>query len=140
MREYTVLAVLAVLATIALERWSGTRVFARAQFWISMAIVFGFQVLVDGWLTKLSAPIVLYSPDEFLGIRWPWDVPVEDYLFGFAMVGGAIILWERAKLRRQARAAGSGATGSAGASGAARATDTTRAAPAHEEDACSRDQ
>lgn len=99
MPEYTVLAAAAVLATVALERWSGTRVFARAQFWVAMAIVFGFQVLVDGWLTKLSAPIVLYAPGQFLGVRWPWDVPVEDYLFGFAMVGSAIILWERAKRR-----------------------------------------
>lgn len=140
MREYTVLAVLAVLATVALERWSGTRVFVRAQFWISMAIVFGFQVLVDGWLTKLSAPIVLYSPDEFLGIRWPWDVPVEDYLFGFAMVGGAIILWERAKQRRQASAPPADDTRATGTTGTTGTTDTSRAAPAHEEDACSRDQ
>jgi lycopene cyclase domain-containing protein len=103
MPEYTVLAVLAVLATIALERWSRTRVFARAQFWCAMAIVFAFQVLVDGWLTKLSAPIVIYSPEQHLGIRWPWDVPIEDYLFGFAMVAGTIILWERAKQRRAQR-------------------------------------
>jgi lycopene cyclase domain-containing protein len=100
MPEYTVLAVVAVVTTVALERWSGTRVFARAQFWVAMAIVFAFQVLVDGWLTKLSAPIVIYSPDQFLGVRWPWDVPLEDYLFGFAMVGSAIILWERAKQGR----------------------------------------
>ena len=101
MREYTVLAVLAVLATIALERWSGTRVFARAQFWISMAIVFGFQVLVDGWLTKLSSPIVIYNPEHHLSVRWPWDVPVEDYLFGFAMVASTVVLWERGKRSRQ---------------------------------------
>lgn len=100
MPEYTVLAVVAVVATVALERWSRTRVFARTQFWLAMAIVFGFQVLVDGWLTKLSAPIVLYSPEQFLGVRWPWDVPVEDYLFGFAMVAGTIVLWERAKQAR----------------------------------------
>ncbi len=106
MPEYTVLAVLAVVATILLERWSGTRVFATAQFWCSMAIVFAFQVLVDGWLTKLSAPIVLYAPAQHLGVRWPWDVPIEDYLFGFAMVAGVIILWERAKQRRAVRAQG----------------------------------
>lgn len=99
MPEYTLLAVAAVALTIVLERWSGTRVFATAQFWVAMAIVFAFQVLVDGWLTKLSAPIVRYASGEYLGVRWPWDVPVEDYLFGFAMVGSAIILWERAKRR-----------------------------------------
>jgi lycopene cyclase domain-containing protein len=99
MPEYTVLAVIAVALTVGLERWSGTRLFARAQFWVAMAIVSAFQVLVDGWLTKLSAPIVRYAPGQYLGVRWPWDVPVEDYLFGFAMVGSAIILWEWAKRR-----------------------------------------
>jgi lycopene cyclase domain-containing protein len=99
--EYTVLAVVAVLATLALERWSGTRVFGSARFWVAIAIVFAFQVLVDGWLTKLSAPIVIYAPGQFLGIRWPWDVPVEDYLFGFAMVASTIVLWERAKQGRR---------------------------------------
>ena len=111
MPEYTLLAVVAVLVTVALERWSGTRVFARLQFWLSMAIVFAFQVVVDGWLTKLSAPIVIYNPEHHLGLRFPWDVPVEDYLFGFAMVASAIILWERAKRSREAvavEAAGAG--------------------------------
>jgi lycopene cyclase domain-containing protein len=103
--EYTVLAVVAVLVTVVLERWSGTRVFSRLQFWLSMLIVVAFQVVVDGWLTKLSAPIVQYNPEHHLGLRFPWDVPVEDYLFGFAMVASTIILWERAKAAREAREA-----------------------------------
>jgi len=98
--EYTVLACLAVLAVLFLERWLRTGIFGTLQYWVTMAIVFAFQVLVDGWLTKLSAPIVVYSPDHHLGVRWPWDIPVEDYLFGFAMVSSAIILWERARRRR----------------------------------------
>ncbi len=57
--------------------------------------------IVDGWLTKLTAPIVLYNPEHHLGLRWPWDVPVEDYLFGFAMVASTIVLWERAKRSRR---------------------------------------
>ena len=97
MPEYTVLAVVAVVVTIALERWSGTRLFTRLQFWLAMAIVFAFQMVVDGWLTKLSSPIGIYNPEHHLGVRWPWDVPVEDYLFGFAMVASTIVLWERAK-------------------------------------------
>ena len=102
MPEYTLLAVVAVVATVVLERWSGTRVFGRLQFWLAMAIVFAFQMVVDGWLTKLSALIVIYNPEHHLGLRWPWDVPVEDYLFGFAMVAATIILWERAKRSRPA--------------------------------------
>ncbi|MBK8734199.1 MAG: lycopene cyclase domain-containing protein [Actinomycetales bacterium] len=94
MREYTVWSAIAVLAVVALELlWLRTGLFRRLQFWIAMAIVFFFQCLVDGWLTKLSAPIVLYTEDQMLGVRAPWDIPVEDFAFGFAMVTLAL-LWE----------------------------------------------
>ena len=102
MREYTVLAVLSVVATVVLERRVGLGLFRRAQFWVSMVIVAFFQVLVDGWLTKLSAPIVIYNAEHHLGLRFPWDIPVEDYLFGFSMVTSAIVLWERAKRNQRA--------------------------------------
>ena len=62
MREYTVWSAVAVLVVVALEvLWLGTGLFRTSQYWIAMAIVFGFQCLVDGWLTKLSAPVVLYG-------------------------------------------------------------------------------
>jgi lycopene cyclase domain-containing protein len=94
--EYTVLTVLAVAGTVALELLVlRTGIFRTVQYWLTMAIVFGFQVLVDGWLTKLSAPIVIYHPDQMLGIRFPWDIPIEDYGFGFAMVTLTILLWRR---------------------------------------------
>lgn len=95
MPEYTVLAALSVVAVVALELFVlRTGVFRRAQYWLAMAIVFFFQGLVDGWLTKLSDPIVLYGPDQMLGLRFPWDIPVEDFLFGFSMVTATILLWQ----------------------------------------------
>ncbi|MCB1252248.1 MAG: lycopene cyclase domain-containing protein [Austwickia sp.] len=95
--EYTVLAVLSVLAVVALERFRWrTGIFRSARYWLSMGIVAFFQVLVDGWLTKLSAPIVIYAPEHHLGVRFPWDVPIEDFLFGFSMVTLAILWWVRA--------------------------------------------
>ena len=94
MPEYTVLTVIAVLATIALELFVfRTGIFGTAQYRLTMVIVFGFQVLVDGWLTKLSQPIVIYHSDQMRGARFPWDVPVEDYGFGFAMVTLTILMW-----------------------------------------------
>lgn len=97
MPEYTLLAVLSVIALVAAERlWWRTGLFRTSRYWISMGIVGFFQVLVDGWLTKLSAPIVLYAPAHHLGVRAPWDIPIEDFLFGFSMVTLAILLWERA--------------------------------------------
>ncbi|GGL38754.1 lycopene cyclase domain-containing protein [Phycicoccus endophyticus] len=97
MPEYTVLAVLAVLATVGLELlWLRTGVLRRVQFWLAMTVVLAFQVPVDGWLTKLSAPVVRYDEARTLGVRWPWDIPVEDFLFGFSMVTLTILLWARA--------------------------------------------
>ena len=97
MREYTLMAIAGVVAVAALElAWLRTGLFRRRAYWVALAIVFFFQVLVDGWLTKLSAPIVLYAPEQFSGVRIPWDVPVEDYLFGFALVTLVMLLWERA--------------------------------------------
>ena len=104
MPEYTVLTVVAVVAVVAVELlWLRTGIFATAQYWLSMVIVFAFQVLVDGWLTKLSDPIVIYNPDQMLGLRVPWDIPIEDYGFGFAMVTLTLLVWRRLLDRRAAR-------------------------------------
>ena len=97
MRTFTVLSVVSVVAVVAAELlWLRTGLFRKPQFWIAYGIILFFEVLVDGWLTKLSAPIVVYDPDEFSGWRFPWDIPVEDYLFGFSLIVLTLILWERA--------------------------------------------
>lgn len=110
--EYTWASVVAVVAVVAVELlWLKTGIFGKVTFWVSYAIILFFEVLVDGWLTKLSAPIVIYNPDRYSGIRFPWDIPVEDYLFGFALIVLTILLWERAGRRD-------------GAGGASRQRDT----------------
>jgi lycopene cyclase domain-containing protein len=96
MAEYTVLTVVAVVAVVVAELiYFKSGIFKTAQYWLTMLIIFAFQIPVDGWLTKLSAPIVIYNPDAFLGIRVPWDIPIEDFGFGFTMVTLAILLWRR---------------------------------------------
>lgn len=98
---YTAPAVLAVAAVCVLELTVlRTGLFRRPAYWLSMLIVVGFQILVDGWLTKLSAPIVIYDDRQTLGIRFPFDIPVEDFLFGFALVTAVLLLWERQRERR----------------------------------------
>ncbi|HEV3402346.1 MAG TPA: lycopene cyclase domain-containing protein [Acidimicrobiales bacterium] len=101
MNEYAIASVVAVIAVVVAELvWLRTGIFATATYWVSYAIILFFQVLVDGWLTKLSAPIVLYNSDHITDIRVPFDIPVEDYLFGFALVTLPIMLWVRAGQRR----------------------------------------
>jgi len=95
---YTLPAIVAVVAVCVLERkLLRTGLFAKPAYWISMVIVFGFQILTDGWLTKLSAPIVIYNEKHTSGLRFPWDIPVEDFLFGWALVTAVLLVWERQK-------------------------------------------
>jgi lycopene cyclase domain-containing protein len=98
--EYTLLAGAAAVGVVALELlWLRTGLFRRRAYGITMLIVFVGQVIVDGWLTKQSAPIVLYNEDRTTEIRFPWDVPIEDFLFGFALLTAVLLLWERAGVR-----------------------------------------
>ncbi len=91
---YTVPAIISVLVVCVLElAVLRTGLFRKPAYWISMVIVFAFQIPVDGWLTKLSAPIVIYNERHTSGLRFPWDIPVEDFLFGWALVTGVLLLW-----------------------------------------------
>ena len=93
---YTIPAVLSALIVAVLElKLLRTGLFRRPAYWLSMVIVIGFQIVTDGWLTKLSAPVVVYAPRAVTGLRGPWDIPVEDFLFGFALVTAALLAWER---------------------------------------------
>lgn len=70
-------------------------IFGNTAYWIALAIGVAFQVPVDGWLTKLSSPVVIYNPEVFSGIRLAWDSPLEDWGFGFALMTLALALWVR---------------------------------------------
>jgi lycopene cyclase domain-containing protein len=90
---YTQLAICAVVIVVILDLYvikSG--LLKRKVFWTSYAIIVGFQLLTNWWLT--SRNIVMYSPDAILGPRIA-SAPVEDLLFGFALVLGVLINWIR---------------------------------------------
>lgn len=103
MGVYTATALLSVVIVLACELlWWRTGILTTLRYWLAMAIVLGFQVPVDGWLTKLSDPIVLYAEADMTGIRVPWDIPIEDFAFGFGMVTLAMALWVRESRRETA--------------------------------------
>lgn len=97
---YTALTVVAVLATIALDRWvTRTRVTSTASWWSAYGIIVFFQLLTNGWLT--GRRIVRYDGDAILGsgdVRFVGDgrlvfAPVEDLGFGFALVLSTTVVW-----------------------------------------------
>lgn len=95
MPEYTAAAVVGLLAVVVAELvWFRSGVLRLRAFWVSMAICLLFMVVTNGWLTKLSAPIVLYNAATKSPWRVPWDIPVEDYLFGFALLTLVTVVWQ----------------------------------------------
>lgn len=95
--EYTILAATSVVVVVLLEtRVWRTGLLRRPAWWVSLGICLFFMVLVNGWLTKLSAPVVLYDDARRLLPRVPWDIPMEDYLFGFSLITLVTLLWIRA--------------------------------------------
>jgi lycopene cyclase domain-containing protein len=94
--DYTLAAVLAPAAVIAVElAVLRTGLLRRGRFWAAVAVAMAFQIPVDGWLTHRGAPIVMYDPQAISGIRGPWNIPVEDFGFGFALVALTLLLWQR---------------------------------------------
>jgi len=102
MWQYTATAVVGVVGVVLLEvRVLRTGLLRTRAYWIALGICYAFMIAVNGWLTKLTAPIVLYDPDATTGWRVPWDIPVEDYLFGFALLTLAMLLWDAAGPKRR---------------------------------------
>lgn len=89
--SYTTAALLAVLGTVLLDLVVlRTRVLAGRAFWVSYAIVVFFQLVTNGVLT--GRDVVVYDPDAILGRRIVF-APVEDLLFGFALVVQTLSWW-----------------------------------------------
>ena len=100
---YPSLALVAAVAVVVLELLVlRTGVFTKAAYWITMVISLAFMIPVDGWLTKLSDPIVIYRAGDVSGVRPIWDILIEEYAYAFALLTIVIVLWERAA-RRESR-------------------------------------
>jgi lycopene cyclase domain-containing protein len=94
---YPTLAVTAAVAVVVAElRFFRSGLFREPAYWLSMLVVFAFMIPVDGWLTKLSAPIVLYREQDTSGIRPVWDILLEEFAYAFALLTIVILVWDRA--------------------------------------------
>jgi lycopene cyclase domain-containing protein len=98
--SYTAAAVLGVLLSAVLDLLVlRTRLLARRTFWTAYAIIVFFQLVTNGILT--GRRIVTYDGGAILGSGTPRLVgdgrlvyaPVEDLLFGFALVLQTLSWW-----------------------------------------------
>lgn len=102
---YTAAALLAVTVTVLLDLGVlRTRLLVRKAFWVSYAIVVFFQLVTNGVLTGRG--IVFYDGDvitggssfagetpTLLGDGRIVFAPLEDLLFGFALVVQTLVWW-----------------------------------------------
>ena len=99
--SYSALAVTAVVAVLGVDLVVyRTRMVTRPVFWVAYAIVIVFQLLMNGVLTGLD--VVVYDERAIWGPRIAY-APVEDLLFGFAMVTLTLASW--AAVNRRANTA-----------------------------------
>ena len=102
---YTQLGLLGVVVVVLLDLFVfRTRLVRRRAFWTAYAIIVFFQLVTNGVLTGLG--IVRYNGDAIIGSSTPVDspppfvgdgriayAPVEDLLFGFALVLLTLVMW-----------------------------------------------
>src|SRR5262249_54028952 len=89
--SYTVLAIVGVAIAVAFDLVVlRTRLLTRRAFWTGYGIVLFFQLLLNGLLTGI--PIVQYNSDAIIGWRIAY-APVEDLLFGFALILVTLSAW-----------------------------------------------
>jgi len=102
---YTQLGIVAVIVMVAVDLWIlRTRLVTRRIFWVSYAIIVFFQLITNGMFTGFG--IVKYDDAAIIGSSSPVEgpppfvgdgrlafAPVEDLLFGFAIVLMSLSLW-----------------------------------------------
>jgi lycopene cyclase domain-containing protein len=89
--EYTYLVLFGSLIVVLLDNILKTHLLTQKKFWVFWCIVVVLMIVVNGYLTW--RPIVLYNEDKMLGFRI-FTIPVEDFFFGFSLVGLNLIIWE----------------------------------------------
>jgi hypothetical protein len=103
--SYTQLAILGVVLAIVVDLFiARTRLITRRAFWVPYAIIVFFQLLTNGVLTGLS--IVTYDGEFIIGDSTPVEgpppfigggriafAPVEDLMFGFALILLSLVIW-----------------------------------------------
>ena len=90
--SYTQITVYALILTIFFDMFiAKNSLLSTLRFWFSYFIILPFQLLTNYWLT--SREIVIYNSEAIIGLRLA-GAPIEDLIFGFAMILAVMSLWE----------------------------------------------
>lgn len=83
-RDYTFLVFLSVAAFFLVGGLAFPGLLRSLHFWLYLGISYVPFLVVNGVLTGL--PVVLYNPDEILGIR-VITIPLEDFFYNLSLLG-----------------------------------------------------
>lgn len=89
--EYTYLVIVTSTLVIVLDITLKTYLLKQKLFWIYWGVIVVLMFIVNGYLTW--RPIVIYNETKMLGLRL-FTIPVEDFFFGFSLIGLNLIIWE----------------------------------------------
>ncbi|HAE21350.1 MAG TPA: hypothetical protein DCG47_03370 [Spirochaetaceae bacterium] len=82
---------MAAALTLAASELLAPKSLRSRNFWLAMAITYAPFLLANGILT--GKPVVLYDDKRNLGIR-AGSIPIEDFVYSFAMLLLAFVLFD----------------------------------------------
>jgi len=89
--DYTILVIAGSFIVIVLDLILCTGILRQRLFWVFWLTVTVLMFIVNGYLTW--RPIVIYNEAKMLGVRL-FTIPIEDFFFGFSLIGLNLIIWE----------------------------------------------
>jgi carotenoid phi-ring synthase / carotenoid chi-ring synthase len=105
--EYTGFACIALACAVAVDQTTGGRVVRHRRFSLYAGMVVGFTAIFNGYLT--ARPMVLYDARYQLDLRIG-TIPIEDFVYGLALVVANVTLFEHLRDRMKAPRAPRGDT------------------------------
>lgn len=90
-RTYTGVVLIAAALTLAASEALAPQSLRSRNFWLAMALTYAPFLIANGILT--GKPVVLYDDTRNLGLR-VGTIPVEDFVYSFAMLLLAFVLYD----------------------------------------------
>ena len=99
-RLYTSTILAATALVLAVTAAWAPALLASRRYWLAMLLTYAPFLVMNGVLTAL--PVVSYADTAILGAR-VYTIPVEDFLYSFAMLGLALLVYHRLCHRARAQ-------------------------------------
>ena len=93
-KEYTAIVLILLGFVILLDLLLKTKLFRKSRTYHFSALLLLMMLIFNGYLT--GRPIVLYHKQYMLNFRI-FTIPIEDFLYGFALVFLVLIIYEKFK-------------------------------------------